>query len=86
MTADKVVTIRLSSEDLDRLQRLADKAGITRHKFITNLIKTGIETLEELESVGLVRLALMARNAEEYLKSIGKKKEAKPTKMESPQT
>ena len=82
MAADKVVTIRLSSEDLDRLQRLADKAGMTRHRLITKLITTGIETLEDLEKVGVVQLALMARNAEEYLKSFGKKKEAKPPKTE----
>ncbi len=69
-----MITIRLSPEEMDRAQALADKAGITRHKLIHNLVLTGLETLEELDSIGLVRAALMIRNAQDYLKTMKKGK------------
>ena len=64
-----MITVRLSPEEMERAQALADKAGITRHKLIHNLVITGLETLEELDSVGVVRGALMVRNALDYLKT-----------------
>lgn len=64
-----MITIRLSPEEMERAQALADKAGITRHKLIHNLVIAGLETLEDLDSVGVVRGALMVRNALDYLKT-----------------
>mgnify|MGYP004709004137 CR=1 FL=1 len=60
---------------MERAQALADKAGITRHKLIHNLVTTGLETLEELDSIGVIRGALMVRNALDYLKT---KKKGEP--------
>jgi len=74
MATDTQISIRLTSEQLDRAQKLADKAGITRHKLLHNIVTTGIDTLEDLDSVGVVGLALAARNVENYLKSFGKNK------------
>lgn len=70
-----MITIRLSPEEMERAQALADKAGITRHKLIHNLVVTGLETLEELDSIGVVRGALMVRNTIDYLKT---KKKVEP--------
>ena len=48
MSADKVISIRLSSELIDRIQKTADKQAISRHRLIANFITTGLETLENL--------------------------------------
>lgn len=72
MASDTQISIRLTTEQLDRAQRLADKAGISRHKFLHNIVTTGIETLDDLDSIGVVGLAITARNIENYLKSFGK--------------
>jgi predicted DNA-binding protein len=74
MAADTLVSIRLSTEQLERAQRLADKAGITRHKLIHNLVVTGIDTLEDLNAVGIFGAALAFRNIEDYFKSLRKSK------------
>lgn len=72
MASDTQISIRLTTEQLDRAQRLADKAGISRHKLLHNIVTTGIGTLDDLDSVGVVGLAIMTRNIENYLKSFGK--------------
>jgi predicted DNA-binding protein len=74
MATDRVISIRLTSDQLDRLQRLADKAGVTRHKLITNLITGGLENLEDLDKIGLLRALILLRNGEDFLKSLMKQK------------
>jgi len=83
MEKDKLISVRLSPEDLDRLQRLADKAGITRHKFIVNLIRTGLDAVEDVESFGVVKLAIMARDMEKKVKSFMKGSQQEGQKKES---
>ena len=81
MATDKVISIRLSSDELDRLQKMADKAGLTRHKLITNLITAGLETIEDLDKVGIIRASMMVRNGYDFLRSMGK---GKATEAEEP--
>lgn len=78
MVKDKIISLRLTAEEVDRLQSLADKAGISRNKLIHNMVVTGIETLEDLDSVGVVNAVLAVRNIENFFKSrkkIGKEQE-----------
>lgn len=74
-TKDAQITFRLTSEELERLQKLADKYEIPRHRFIHNLLIVGLDTLEDLEKIGVVKAALLARTAQEFVKErIGKAK------------
>lgn len=68
-TKDVQITFRLTSGELERLQRLADMGGITRHQFIHNLVITGVETMEQLESIGILKAVLLARSAEDFVKN-----------------
>lgn len=56
------VNFRLSDDELARVDRLAAKGGITRAQFMRNLVVTGVEEVEMMESVGLVRAALTLRD------------------------
>ncbi|BCA79761.1 hypothetical protein [Desulfuromonas sp. AOP6] len=68
MATDAQIAIRLPSEILERAQLLADKSGISRHKLLSNLVIEGIETLEELDRLGIFRAALISRSFTETLK------------------
>jgi len=74
-TKDAQITFRLTSEELERLQKLADKYEIPRHRFIHNLVVVGLDTMEDLEKIGVVKATLLARSAQEFIKErIGKTK------------
>lgn len=75
MATDTQISIRLTTEQLDRAQKLADKAGITRHKLLQNIVNTGIDTIEDLDSVGILGLTIFVNNVEKYWKGLFKKKE-----------
>lgn len=69
MATDTQISIRLTSEQLERAQKLADKAGITRHKLLHNLVTVGLDSLDDLNSVGILNAVLAVRNIENYFKS-----------------
>lgn len=61
-TPTTVVNFRLSDEELAKVDRLAAKGGLTRSQFLRNLIVAGVEEVEMLESVGLVRAVITIRD------------------------
>ena len=72
MTTGTQISIRLTTEELERAQKLADKAGISRHKLLHNLVTVGLDSLDDLNSVGIVSAVLAVRNVENYFKSLKK--------------
>ena len=50
MATDTQISIRLTSDQLEQAQKFADKAGITRHKLLQNIVTTGLETLADLDA------------------------------------
>ena len=56
------VVFRMTPSEIDRLDRLADKAGLTRSRFLRNLIIVGLEETEMFEKFGLVRATLTVRD------------------------
>ena len=60
--AEQVVNFRLSSDDVARADRLAEKAGLSRSQFLRNLINTGLDEVEVMEKVGLVRAVITLRD------------------------
>lgn len=82
MATDSIITLRLNPELLERAQVLADKAGISRHKFLTNLIETGIEATEDLDRIGILRVAILSRNFQEAMTRAALPTSQEPTRKE----
>jgi predicted DNA-binding protein len=57
-----VLNFRLSNDEIARLDRLAARTGITRAHFLRNLVVTGLDEVEVMESVGIVRAAITIRD------------------------
>ena len=53
-TPTTVLNFRLSNDEIARLDRLAARTGITRAHFLRNIVVTGLEEFEIMESVGIV--------------------------------
>ena len=56
------VVFRMTPSEIERLDRLASRTGITRSQFIRNLIIVGLEETETFEKFGLVRAAITVRD------------------------
>lgn len=57
-----VVNFRLSVDELAKIDRLAARGGVSRAHFMRNLVVTGVEEVEALESLGLVRAVITVRD------------------------
>lgn len=68
MTKDIQITIRLSSDQLERAQKLADKIGVSRHKLFSAIVDDGIKKFELLDSIGFINAALLVNSAQELMK------------------
>ena len=49
---------------LERLDKMADRAGLARQHLIANLLSCGVNTLEASRMVGVFHLALLLRDLE----------------------
>ena len=56
------VVFRMTPSEIERLDRIADKAGLTRSRFLRNLILVGLEETEMFEKFGLVRATITVRD------------------------
>lgn len=77
----KQITLNIAPGVLDRLDVIADYAGLSRHKFIVNILEVGIEEIWMSKYVGLFYIALAIRNTIESVKGT---KERKLTGHEKP--
>lgn len=62
------VSVRFTPDIIERLDRLAQKAGLDRTSLMTNLIETGVVALENSEKVGLLQIGILIRDLEYALK------------------
>ena len=56
------VVFRMTPTEIARLDKIADKVGITRSQFLRNLIVVGLEETEIFEKFGLVRAGITVRD------------------------
>jgi len=56
------VQFRMSPEEIARIDRLAEKGGLTRSQFLRNLVVVGLEETETMEKLGLVRATITVRD------------------------
>ena len=64
----RTVGLWLEKDLIARVDALADKAGITRSKFLANMVEVNVKSLERADSVGILNMALLIRDLEEGLK------------------
>jgi predicted transcriptional regulator len=64
----KNLTVHVSGETVDRLDRIADKIGISRTQLIRNLLECALDETEQLEAVGLITLTKWTRTLQERLR------------------
>ena len=72
------VTCWIDKKNIDRLDKLAEKAGLTRSKLAENLLEIGVDQLEVLRTLGIMSTALVFRDLKE---SIQKWNEQQSKKM-----
>ena len=67
------IVFRMTPSEIDRLDRLAEKIGLTRSQFLRNLVMEGLEETEAFERVGLVRAAITVRDIYRWMADKGVK-------------
>ena len=65
---EKVATIWFDQSVLDRVDRLAEKGGISRSLLVRNLTVVGLEYLETCDRYGLYRTAIVMRDFAAWFK------------------
>jgi predicted DNA-binding protein len=53
MENPKGMTVLVAGEVMDRLDRIADKIGISRTQLVRNIVESGLEEVEALDALGL---------------------------------
>ena len=56
------VVFRMTPSEIERLDTMAEKMGLTRSQFLRNLIVVGLEETELFNKFGLVRAAITVRD------------------------
>lgn len=69
MAAKKGVTIWLQPEMIERIDKLAVTAEISRSKLLENMVTTFTEEIERYDKIGLFRFSVVLRNMQEALRS-----------------
>lgn len=62
------IPIKLDEELLFQLDRLAEKAGLSRHHLMRNLLEIGTEQVEELTDMGITRMIVLIRDLPDSFK------------------
>lgn len=71
-SGDKVVPIWIDENILIRLDKLAEKGGLSRNKFVQNLLQVGVQELEHAQSIGLFQFAVLLIKLRDGFIAIGK--------------
>lgn len=76
VAGDRPIPIRLDENFIDRLDTLANKAGLSRHQLMKNIIRVGLVESERISKVGILQLIVLLRDLPESFRKICKKGEA----------
>lgn len=78
----KNLSAKISIETLEILDRLAQRADISRSKLIHNIIETTIDEMDMGRRIGFFQMAILIRNFSEKVSRSSAKDKTKPTKEE----
>lgn len=63
---EKNVTIKMNDDFIARLDYLANKAKLSRHKLLKNLLDVGVDELNDFKKIGLFKLGVLTRDVAEW--------------------
>lgn len=63
------VSCWIKKSTVEEIDRIADRAGLTRSQLITNMLEVSVNSLTKAESYGILSIALLLRNFNEGLRS-----------------
>ncbi len=63
---EKNVTIKMNDVFISRLDYLAKKAKLSRHRLLKNLLDVGVDELKDLKKIGLFKLGVLARDVADW--------------------
>lgn len=66
---DKRITIRLTKEQLERIEKLADFCELTKTRMAYNLLISGLQQGETLKAGGFMHIAKGLIRSSEFIKS-----------------
>lgn len=69
-SGEKPIPIKLDDNFIDRLDKLASKAELSRHQLMKNLLQVGLEEVEAFAKIGAIRLAVIIRDLPKSLRKI----------------
>ena len=65
----QTVSTWMSQDLVDRIDKLADKGGITRSRMITNMVELSVNGLERADKLGVLSFAILMRDFENDIKA-----------------
>lgn len=65
----QAVTVWIHKDTVDRIEKLAAEADMTRSKLITNIIDVGVEELEVMDKLKLWAAARVFEDIRQYLRA-----------------
>lgn len=63
---EKNVTIKMNDTFIARVDYLAGKAKLSRHRLLKNLLDIGVDELNDFKKIGLFKLGVLARDVAEW--------------------
>lgn len=76
----KLMTLNLPTEIVARLNIMADYAGLSRHRFLVNLLEVGIDDITLFKYVGIFQIAVLIRDTIEAVRGVSFKDDDGPEK------
>jgi predicted transcriptional regulator len=64
------IPLRIDKKYLERLERLAEKGEINRQRLAQNIIKVGLENLEDAKKIGLTHVVIKIRDMQDLFTDI----------------
>jgi len=61
MRRNKEIKISLTEEEMKRIEKIAEKIGITKSRLARNLVITSLEDVEILEKLGFFEIAKLLK-------------------------
>jgi len=61
-TQDQILTFRMTPDEVARLDRIAAKYGISRSRYIRNVVHMSVDEDESFEKFGIIRAAITVRD------------------------
>lgn len=70
VTGDKSVPVTLDETFVDILDDLASQADLSRAQLMRNLVRVGVEGLETMDKVGVLKLMTIIRELPDYFRAV----------------